>query len=278
MGIKKYSNNEEKSIVEEYVNGASVNLLMEKYGFKTKKSITDKVKKYYPEKYKEIVLQAKNNRKDYSININKINNNFNAYFIGLMLTDGYIINNNSFGITLTDEDCIQFISNITQKPYYCYTNKNENNLLEYRITFNDAQQVQNMKRFGIVPRKSKIVEPPELYTEEEQFILYIIRGIIDGDGCIYSTSKGSPAFYICTMSYLFADWVRKQLIEKLFMKDVTIHQRHNDIWIVETALQYNIYKLIALVYDKPFGMNRKYEFLRKTFRDYNSGNSIFMLD
>lgn len=33
-------------MVAEYISGVSVNVLMQKYGYKTKKSITDKVKKY----------------------------------------------------------------------------------------------------------------------------------------------------------------------------------------------------------------------------------------
>ena len=61
------------------------------------------------------------------------------------------------------------------------------------------------------------------------------------------------------------------------MKDIGIHQRHFGIWIIETALQSNIFKLIALVYDKPYGMKRKYVKLRETFRDYNLGNQEFLL-
>lgn len=56
------------------------------------------------------------------------------------------------------------------------------------------------------------------------------------------------------------------------------YSKEEELKLVETALQTNIYKLITLVYDKPFGMTRKYNKLRKTFRDYNSGNPIFMLD
>ena len=48
-------------------------------------------------------------------------------------------------------------------------------------------------------------------------------------------------------------------------------------WIIRIEISqiivfflYNILKLIALVYNKPFGMNRKYNNLRKTFRDYNN--------
>lgn len=42
------------------------------------------------------------------------------------------------------------------------------------------------------------------------------------------------------------------------------------LWRIESAEHYNIIKLLALVYDKPFGMERKFNLLRKMFNDYNS--------
>ena len=44
MGYKKLSHEQELQLVQEYINGTNVNVLMDKYGFKTKKSITDKRK------------------------------------------------------------------------------------------------------------------------------------------------------------------------------------------------------------------------------------------
>ena len=61
------------------------------------------------------------------------------------------------------------------------------------------------------------------------------------------------------------------------MKDIHIIIVKNKYYRIETALQSNLYKLIALVYDKEFGMNRKYKTLREMFRDYNKDNPIFYL-
>lgn len=63
MGYKKLSKEQELQLVEEYKQGTSVIELMNKYGYKTKKSITDKVKKYYPENYEEIIKEAQNSRR-----------------------------------------------------------------------------------------------------------------------------------------------------------------------------------------------------------------------
>ena len=72
------------------------------------------------------------------------------------------------------------------------------------------------------------------------------------------------------MSEDFKNWIVDILENKLYMVDIHTSQNKNGLWRIETSNQYNILKLIALVYNKPFGMMRKYNKLRKTFRDYNS--------
>ena len=76
MGYQKLTEEQERKLVEEYISGAPVKVLMEKYGFKTKKSISDKVKKYYGA---EAIEQARKNRKSYTISFDGVTNCFNAY-------------------------------------------------------------------------------------------------------------------------------------------------------------------------------------------------------
>ena len=66
MGYKKLSKEQELQLVEEYRKGTPVVELMAKYGYKTKKSITDKVKKYYPDEYENIVKEAQSGRRGYT--------------------------------------------------------------------------------------------------------------------------------------------------------------------------------------------------------------------
>ena len=58
------------------------------------------------------------------------------------------------------------------------------------------------------------------------------------------------------------------LENQMYMADIHIYQKEN-LYEIGTAEKTNLLKLIALSYNKPFGMNRKYQQLRKTFRDYN---------
>ena len=277
MGYKKLSNEQELQLVNEYKQGTSVNSLMQKYGFKTKKSIIDKVKKHFPDQYQEIIKEAQKNRKPYYYKLEKISCEFDAYFLGLMLTDGYVTSSrNQIGIDLADEDCISFLSKSIGKNYKKYSpnisiyngqiiNSQKD---RYRLILDDKELVSNLQRFGVVPKKSKILKGPQLFKEEEKFIPYIIRGIIDGDGTVCPTSYGGPQFRIITASYDFALWLKDVLENKMYMIDINIHKKR-ELYELGSADSTNILKLISLSYNKPFGMARKYDEIRKTFRDYN---------
>ena len=271
VGYKKYSEAEEQIIVQEYIQGTPVKVLMEKYGFKTKKSITDKVKKYAGG---TAITVAKQNRKSYSIGFDGVTNKFNAYFLGLRLTDGYIQDDNKFGIDLTDEDCIQFISTVTQKEYHTYDASDIGKKSRHRIIFSDSQIVNKLADYGVVRNKSRILQSVPLTAEEEKFLPYIIRGIIDGDGCVFATTYGAPAFYICSASKEFLVWLKECFENKLYFQELHLSQTPEGMWRLDSANQHNILKLISIVYDTPYGMERKYNLIRKLFRDYNGDNLL----
>ena len=269
MGYKKLSKEQELQLVEEYKQGTPVIELMNKYGYKTKKSITDKVKKYYPENYEEIIKEAQNSRRGYVYSLEKLTSPFDAYFVGLLLTDGYVLSDrDGLGLDMTDEDVIRFVAKTIGTDYKSYNDGIHKT--RYRVLITIPGISKQVKRFGIVPNKSIILPTPKLLDEEKQFLPYIIRGIIDGDGCVSKTSYGGAQFYICTMSKDFAMWITEVLKNNFFMDDIAIRMSESGLYRIETANQYNILKLIAIVYNRPFGMNRKYNYLRKTFRDYNS--------
>ena len=243
MGYKKLSDEQEKQLVQEYVLGIPVKELMTKYNFASKKSIIDKVKKHCGENYKDLINSAR-------------------YDVGL---------------DLTDEDCIAFLSEGIGKNYTKIEATKENRKTRYRLILTEKELVSNLKRYGVVQNKSLSLTGPNLLPEEEKFIPYLIRGIIDGDGTVSPTSYGAPQFAIYTASEKFADWLVYILENKMYMTDIHKNfqeNKYNGLWRVGTANHNNILKLITLSYDKPFGMARKYKEIRKTFNDYNSSSFI----
>ena len=74
-----------------------------------------------------------------------------------MLTDGYIQDDNKFGIDLTDEDCITFISEITNKEYKKYERTEEDHKTRYRLIFSDKNSLKKLNEYGVIRNKSKIL-------------------------------------------------------------------------------------------------------------------------
>lgn len=251
---KKYSDDMEKQIVNEYLAGASTKSLMNKYGFKTRKSITDKVKKYGHKVRSNREEVMKNKPYEY-FSMDIIDSEFKAYFLGLLLTDGYIVHN-TVGLDLVDEDCIKFIASTVEKTYQSYQ-RDENRQTRHRLIINNPKLVHELERFGVIPRKTKILNGFTLREDEQKYFPFIIRGMIDGDGWI---RKDGKEFYICTASYDMALWIKKILENKLYMSTLNI-QEASKVWQVRTANSHNIDILKTLVYDKPFGMSRKYNIL-----------------
>ena len=198
--------------------------------------------------------------------------------MGLLLTDGYITSRGyDVGLDLTDEDCIAFLSEGIGKNYTRIEATKENRKTRYRLILTEKELVSNLKRYGVVQNKSLSLTGPDLLPEEEKFIPYLIRGIIDGDGTVSPTSYGAPQFAIYTASEKFADWLVSILENKMYMTDIHKNfqeNKYNGLWRVGTANHNNILKLITLSYDKPFGMERKYKEIRKTFNDYNSSSFV----
>ena len=72
----------------------------------------------------------------------------------------------------------------------------------------------------------------------------------------------------------FIIWNKTVLEHRLFFKELSLTQSEAGLWRIDTANQQNILKLLTLVYDIPYGMQRKYNLLREMFRDYNKDNLL----
>ena len=106
--FKKVSDIEVNDIIEKYKNGLTSYEIAKIYGYKTHKSITDILE----QNNIHIRTSAENgeNKKSYkATNFEKIDSISKAYFIGLMITDGYVVDNH-FGIDLIDKDAISYLS------------------------------------------------------------------------------------------------------------------------------------------------------------------------
>lgn len=249
------SSDTEKEIIKDYQKGFSTTKLANKYGYKTPKSINDILKNNGISRRNTNRLSSEN--VPYAdLSFKEIDTAEKGYLLGLMLTDGYL-SPNFAGLQLVDEDCISFLSQKLKIPYYVIPARNERYLPMYRLTIHGKERLKDIQHWGVVPRKSLILEGPPIEQISDLILPMIIRGIIDGDGWI---RKDGKEFFICSASNAFIDWCEKALSKLGFIK---MNKRYkedtgNHIGILRSARQENIQLLKNIIYKTPYGMMRKY--------------------
>lgn len=257
--ISKVNRIDEYKMIELYESGKSCNEISKVFGYKTRNSVIQKLHRH------NIKLRDCNemNTKmksycDFSLKL--IDSNEKAYFIGLLLTDGYVINERGYvGIDLSDKDAIEMLCRYINTTYKVIepTNKGKAKQNKYRIVLYGRELLIEVKRLAVVEKKTYSLARPSLLKEEMKYLSYILRGIIDGDGWI---RKDGREFFICSASLEFINWCKDMLYYLGFEKIQVSHikNQYSGIYMIRSASEYNIEILKSKIYSKPFGMMRKY--------------------
>lgn len=239
--------------------GRTIKEITKHFGFKTTKSVYDKIPRE---------LMKTPPRKPYSEDfMDELNSEWKAYFLGLMLTDGWVTQSEGqkkICLSLTDQDAVEYIAGMIGCSVCSYPPKEPNHLPFWRINLSGEHLADRLAELGVVERKSYHIPDIQLALKEMKYLRYVVRGIIDGDGTIGfpTNSKDSAYFRIVTKSENFA----KQLclfLEVLSFERIRLHYR-SDIFQIEVSGRDNIQKLAMIVYAHPLGMARK----RKRLLDF----------
>lgn len=257
--ISWITRDDEYRMIDLYKRGKSSNEISKVFGYRSRNSTLQKLHRH------NVNLRDSNETKIkrksyYNFSFELIDSNEKAYFIGLLLTDGYVVSNRSYvGIDLSDKDVIEMLCTYINTTYRVIEpNKNgKAKQNKYRIILHGKKILQQLERFSIVERKTYSLQKPLLFKSEMKYLNYILRGIIDGDGWI---RKDGKEFFICSASLDFINWCRDSLIyiglENIEVK--YIKNQYSGIYMIRSASIYNIEIIRSKVYSKPFGMMRKY--------------------
>lgn len=255
---------EEYQILELYNSGYSSKKLAKLYGYKTNKSILDKISKLNG-RIRNWNEQQSKNKSYFGFSMEKLDSKFKAYFLGLILTDGYINEKRGYvRIDLSDIDVIEFISKNINIKYTAIKGENIKSKFnikdKYRIIIYGRKIVDDFKRLGVFAKKTFIAKGPNLREDEIKYSPYIIRGTIDGDGWI---RKDGHEFFISSASEQLINWCRDTLIELKF-EDINIRfieNKSKGIYLIRSAKKHNLDMLKKKIYPSEFGMIRKYSLL-----------------
>jgi len=195
---KKITNEDERKIIDLYKSGKTGSEILIELDnkFKTTKTVYDCLRRFgIPRKEK---WEYSHHDHFYFSNIDTPNK---AYVLGLMIADGWVSpERNTIGIQLQKSDgyIIEQIKTewkTTNKIIDCKSRtflslngtKIYTSQMLKRIAISSPKMIEDLKRWGVIARKSKIVTLPVISEELDS---HLFRGIIDGDGCIYIHSNG----------------------------------------------------------------------------------------
>lgn len=208
----------------------------------------------------------------------KRNDEKSDYFLGLLLTDG-CISNSKISLSLKEEDIYilkefaKFCSPKLQVTKYYHSIHGE---FQYSVHFKDSRRIVigYLERLGRFTNKSyecKLYRP----------INYnILRGIIDGDGSIYSTNQGkSLRASICSKSKDFIDQITYFYQKEGY--NYSVYQRKDGLYYVNIDSKKDLLRLgYNLYHNARIFLKRKYERwshfaeMHRTNNTLNSGNEM----
>lgn len=188
------------------------------------------------------------------------------YILGLIITDGCITKNGKkfvICISLKDREMIEQIRNIV-----CKTKKVYKDGGNYQVKWRNSSDISYLEKLNIVQRKTYTVGVP--YFENN--MSHLIRGLFDGDGCVYksaTTDNGKEYIY----QYISFTSGSKQLIDDLsiFLTNNDIHYTVNEdsrrkdcankTYYVKIYKKKDVQKLKSLMYEEcnDWKLKRKYD-------------------
>lgn len=192
---------------------------------------------------------------------NIIDNPHKAYILGFITADGSVISLNKDGEPRTcaievhekDKEILDFIKEqinpeVALTPCFYGIKRN------YRIAFNSKKLCQSLKKYGIVPNKSKIIEKVPIELIPKQFLPFYFRGLFDGDGCAHK--DGGLSFY--SGSEAFTQSVQEILVKEANVKRLSIYK--GTTYFISQHSAIDRAKLFHYLYDN---LNDTYYYPRK---------------
>lgn len=261
---EKYSDSKIKEIANEYINSSSsINELAKKYNILPNTL-------YY--RFKVLGYNIKHRK--YSVDENyfsEINTQNKAYILGFLMADGCVAKSTTdkktedrliISISKKDKNLLEFIKKEIKCEYniidYIPSGSYSNNEMS-RLVINSQKICTDLKKYGIVPRKTGKEIFPNI---NEDLKRHFLRGFLDGDGWI-TKSKNSSTITIGFISNLnMLNDIKNFLIKKLSLKSkCNIHKdyRNKDIYTLNIHNHNDIIKLKDFLYSNAeFFLTRKY--------------------
>jgi hypothetical protein len=156
-----------------------------------------------------------------------------AYVLGLLAADGCVAGKHPrvvFGLQAKDAHLVEFVRDCLN-PEASVWRAQDNGFARIQIT--SSQMVADLARFGVVPRKSLILQWPALPEAVQRSFLL---GYFDGDGTMYVVRDRYPGWSVCSGSEQFLIEMKEYIRVSTGVALEKIHHRpKTDLYQVATT-------------------------------------------
>jgi hypothetical protein len=245
-------------MVRKYREGLSASqiLVLFKGKFKTNKTVYDVLRLYgvntrAPEDYVHV---------DHNY-FGEIDSRAKAYTLGLVLTDGWVQGNQvCFGLQDRDRYIVEYVKEQweTDNKISCIKKKEEGRRDQFRVVVNSKIMVADLRRHGVVERKAHVTFLPFV---KRKFVGSLLRGILDGDGCVYQHSQVRKPVLRFNGSAFLCGGISHHLFSRLGVKSRPLPVSTTNL--VEVYQPADLKKVVGLLWgdmgEDEMYMRRKYE-------------------
>ena len=182
-----------------------------------------------------------------------------SWIIGLIWSDGCLESNNTISITSVDLDMLKKVESVLGSNLIRTRIKTKNKQA-YDIRFSNKVVANTLKKYGLHGAKSLSVDWPQ--NLDECFEWDFIRGLFDGDGCIYVKDETIAKFSICSASLLIMNKIQQFFKKNNININITVNStnRENPLYNLATAKFSYIKKIYEnFYYENSLHLDRKKE-------------------
>lgn len=263
--MKKIEKNIQEDICRDYLNNMSNKELAYKYKIHrvTVQSIL---------KRNNIILrkQSETSRKNFIINFKgDILTTNDAYILGLIWSDGNL-SRNCIEIVLqkNDEKLLKDISQYVYSKNTLTYREGRNVILngkEYsckpqvRFRITNKEISDKLRKVGLMENKSLNCRFPKIETE---YISHFLRGLLDGDGCIYTKNKNNCRVTIVS-NHIMCNEI-SEIVNSTLDINSKVYLKTDSVSTFTISGRLQILKFLEWIYkDANLKLNRKYEKYRE---------------
>lgn len=281
--ISKFTEEEKQKIIDLYKTGKTPSQICKE---------VDSLKDRKPQTLYPILIKAglyqkkdKNDLRRFKVNdhyFDVIDNEHKAYWLGLLLADGFLSNSGhateSFGISLSIKDKYileEFVKDL-ESTYavkeYIGKSKFENSCTDFayaKLLIKSKQIFNKLIEYGFTTKKSYDGVVPEEYIPDDLKI-HFIRGYFDGNGGL-SIGSGS---HLYTLDFTGTKEIITWILKYFNKENLKLQERHpdrdNNNVSIKISGDKQIYSIMSRIYkDATIYLIRKYDRYLKLQEKYN---------